>query len=216
MESLSSGQNEIMFQVKEMFNQLSTRVETIASKSAANFEGEGSGLRRVTDSGGSHRVNSSSYLSYAEHNSSLKFMSLPEKPVISWHEFKDGLNSRYGPDQFFDFFCELTKLQQTGTVQEYQTRFEKLLAKAGLLPQGRQVSCFISGLRDSIRADVQANKPVTLTSAIGLARLYEARNMSLRPANSPTLEPDPNSSEMVTACLDEEDGDLIMDEDGNN
>ncbi|KAK1369572.1 hypothetical protein POM88_035664 [Heracleum sosnowskyi] len=95
LESFSSSQNEIMLQGKEMFNQLSTLVETIASKFVANLEGEGSGMRRVADS-------------------------------------------------------------------------------------GRQVSCFISGLRDSIRVDVQANKPTTLTAAIGLARLYEARNTSNR------------------------------------
>lgn len=33
LESHSSGQNEIMLHVKEMFDQLSTRVENIASKS---------------------------------------------------------------------------------------------------------------------------------------------------------------------------------------
>ncbi|KAL6978891.1 hypothetical protein U1Q18_020558 [Sarracenia purpurea var. burkii] len=35
---------------------------------------------------------------------------------------------------------ELTKLQQTGAVQDYQANFEKLLAKVGPLPQYRQDS----------------------------------------------------------------------------
>ncbi|KAJ0019948.1 hypothetical protein Pint_30984 [Pistacia integerrima] len=40
----------------------------------------------------------------------------------------------------------------------------------------RQVSCFVSGLKDNIRIEVQARRPSTLSSAIGLAKLYEARN----------------------------------------
>ncbi|XP_038985807.1 uncharacterized protein LOC103721475 isoform X2 [Phoenix dactylifera] len=107
-----------------------------------------------------------------------------EMGVITWEQFKEGLHSRYGPNQFFDFFGELTKLRQTGTIAKYQTSFEKLLAKAGPMPQNRQVSCFVSGLCDAIRTDVQANRPTTLSSAIGLARLYEARDLSRRKATS--------------------------------
>jgi hypothetical protein len=38
----------------------------------------------------------------------------------SWEQLKEGLHVRYGPTQFDDFFGDLTKLRQTGTVQEYQ------------------------------------------------------------------------------------------------
>ena len=34
-----------------------------------------------------------------------------EVAVITWEEFKGGLLSRYGPNQFYDFSRELTKLQ---------------------------------------------------------------------------------------------------------
>jgi hypothetical protein len=34
----------------------------------------------------------------------------------SWEQLKDGLHVRYGPTQFDDFFGDLTKLWQTGTV----------------------------------------------------------------------------------------------------
>ncbi|KAK0571896.1 hypothetical protein LWI29_023257 [Acer saccharum] len=105
-----------------------------------------------------------------------------ERITITWEEFKQGLHTRFGPNQFFNFFGELTKLQQTGTVEEYQGKFEKLLARAGHLPQAQQVSCFISGLRDTIRTDIQANRPTDLTSAIGLARLYEARDLAHKPS----------------------------------
>lgn len=105
------------------------------------------------------------------------FQVLKQEAIyISWDEFKKGLYSKFGPNQFADYFGELTKLQQTGIVLEYQNKFERLLAKVGSFPQATQVSCFISGLKTNIRIDVQANMPTSLSS-IGLARLFEARNL---------------------------------------
>ena len=63
---------------------------------------------------------------------------------------------------------------------EYQARFERLLAKISSLSQDKKVSCFVAGLKDSIRTNVQANQPTTLTMAIGLARLFEARDTTHR------------------------------------
>ncbi|XP_042499867.1 uncharacterized protein LOC122078063 [Macadamia integrifolia] len=100
--------------------------------------------------------------------------------VISWAAFCKGLHARFGPTPFQDFFGELAKLQQTGSVREYQSKFERVLSKVGLLSSNRQVSCFVSGLRDSIKVDVLVVQPSTLASAISLARLYEAKIMSQR------------------------------------
>ncbi|KAK9266115.1 hypothetical protein L1049_010762 [Liquidambar formosana] len=58
--------------------------------------------------------------------------------VVPWDDFKAGLNNRYGATKFCDFLGELNKLQQIGSVREYQTQFEKLQAKVGHLPQTRQ------------------------------------------------------------------------------
>ncbi|KAL5812595.1 hypothetical protein ACOSQ3_027545 [Xanthoceras sorbifolium] len=99
-----------------------------------------------------------------------------EKGVMTWQEFHDGLDLRFDVTKFQDFFGDLIKLQQVGSVRDYQTQFEKLLAKVGYLPPNRQVSCFVSGLKDSIKAEVLVRCPATLSSAIGLARLYEACN----------------------------------------
>lgn len=81
-----------------------------------------------------------------------------------------------------------------GSVREYQSRFEQLLAKVGHLTPTRQVSCFVSGLKENIKADVLAGRPTDLTSAIGLARLYDARNASQRKIIQPN-----NTSSQVTA-----------------
>jgi hypothetical protein len=45
--------------------------------------------------------------------------------AASWGNLKDSLHVRYGPTQFDDFFGDLTKLRQTGTVREYQGQYER-------------------------------------------------------------------------------------------
>ena len=85
------------------------------------------------------------------------------------------MNSKYGPTEFDDFFGDLTRLKQIGSVQEYQIQFEKLLSRVGKLNQPQQVTCFVGGLKESMRIDIQAMKPTTLSAAIGLAWLYEVK-----------------------------------------
>ena len=88
---------------------------------------------------------------------------------MEWEEFKEGLFTQFRANQFYDPSGELTKLQQGGSVKEYQVQFESLLSKIGPLPQNQQVSCFISGLKEVIKSNVMVGKPFTLTSAIRLA-----------------------------------------------
>ncbi|GJZ38911.1 organic solute transporter OST-alpha [Tanacetum coccineum] len=121
--------------------------------------------------------------------SQLKVCIDEEMPDATWDEFKEGIYATYGPHQFLD--GDLTKLIQEGTVQSYQSQFTKLLAKVGYLPQDHQVSGFVSGLSDSIRTEVQANCPTNLSTAISLARLYEAKNQSQQklPTEKSTTHP---------------------------
>jgi hypothetical protein len=100
--------------------------------------------------------------------------------VITWDALKTALHTRYGSTSFDDHFGELTKLQQTGTVQDYQLQFEQLLSKVERLSVHQQLGCFVSGLKGDVRIEVQAGRPKSVTEAIGLARLYEGRNWSLK------------------------------------
>jgi hypothetical protein len=56
---------------------------------------------------------------------------------VTWKEFTEGLFARFGPTQFYDPFGELTKLQQEGSVREYQTHFKSLLSKIKTLFQNQ-------------------------------------------------------------------------------
>jgi hypothetical protein len=39
--------------------------------------------------------------------------------ALTWETLKEGMHARYGPTQFEDYFGDLTKLRQTGSVREY-------------------------------------------------------------------------------------------------
>jgi hypothetical protein len=118
---------------------------------------------------------------------------------ISWEKLKDTVHVRFGPTQFEDFYGDLSKLKQHGSVKEYQCQFEKLLSRVGKLSQADQVGGFVSGLKESIRIDVQAVKPSTLTAVVGLAKLYEARVLAKKKATF-TLDSKPKFSQTLGSC----------------
>ncbi|XP_057475850.1 uncharacterized protein LOC130763850 isoform X2 [Actinidia eriantha] len=93
--------------------------------------------------------------------------------IINWESFKQGIVSRFGPDVFEDAVGELTKLKQTTTVKEFQEQFELLANKTQNLPESFFTSCFISGLKEEIKANVLMFRPINITQAIGLAKLQE-------------------------------------------
>ena len=121
--------------------------------------------------------------------------------MITWPLLKEGLYTRYGPTEFDDFFGDLTKLKQMGSVREYQSQFERLLSRVGKLPPAQQVGCFISGLKEHLRIDVQALKPASLSAAVGLACLYEAKSQfqHQQPPSEENEEPLPLSCSKVSS-----------------
>ncbi|GFY97684.1 hypothetical protein Acr_12g0002250 [Actinidia rufa] len=81
--------------------------------------------------------------------------------IVNWETFKQGVISRFGPDVFEDVVGELTKLKQMTTVKEYQEQFEFLAEqfeflanKTQNLPESFFTSCFISELKEEIKANV--------------------------------------------------------------
>jgi hypothetical protein len=54
------------------------------------------------------------------------------------------------------------------------------MSTAGRLFANQQIGGFVSGLKENIRDEVQASRPSTLTEAVGLARLFDARSVAQR------------------------------------
>ena len=103
-----------------------------------------------------------------------------------------------------------TKLKQTHSVEEYQTKFEILSNKITGLNEEFRISTFLSGLRDDLRIVVAMFKPTTLSAAFGLARLQEEevwRTQSYHnltphittytPSTKPTTPPPPNHNSIL-------------------
>ena len=67
----------------------------------------------------------------------------------------------------------LTKLRQTGTVDEYITAFEALAFRTWGLSDVFYTECFISGLKEAIKAQVLLHHPPTWMEACKVARNME-------------------------------------------
>ena len=97
------------------------------------------------------------------------------QPNVQWEEFTQALCIRFGPSDYEDFDEALAKLQQTGTVREYQTQFERLAARVRQWPQRALVGSYVGGLKEEIRAEVKLFRPTILLHAASLARLLEEK-----------------------------------------
>jgi hypothetical protein len=120
---------------------------------------------------------------------------------LTWDTLKEGLNARYGPTLYEDFFGDLSKLKQIRSVRDYQVQFERLLSRVGKLSLEHQLGCFISGLKDTIRIEVQASRPKSLIAAVGLARLYEAKQHDQRRGPLSETQKNPNLPPMPSSTL---------------
>jgi hypothetical protein len=70
---------------------------------------------------------------------------------------------------------ELMACHRTGTVEEYQARFEALLPRAGPLEEAQRVQAFTAGLRPLLSHDMEMHSPQTLVVAMSLAQKLELR-----------------------------------------
>ncbi|XP_061364978.1 uncharacterized protein LOC133308374 [Gastrolobium bilobum] len=93
--------------------------------------------------------------------------------LIDWRTFCTALHRRFGPSEFDDPAGALAKIQQTGSVLDYQSSFEKLVSKVTGLSATLLRSIFISGLKSHIRRSVLTLRPQDYHEAFSLARVYE-------------------------------------------
>ncbi|XP_058753077.1 uncharacterized protein LOC131626262 [Vicia villosa] len=95
--------------------------------------------------------------------------------LTDWLSFTRALELRFGPSTFENHQAELFKLKQTGSVMEYQTKFEQLGNQVVGLPPLAILNCFISGLNIDIQHELAILKPTSISQAIGLAKLIESK-----------------------------------------
>ena len=59
---------------------------------------------------------------------------------------------------------ELMAYKRTGSVSDYQDRFEALLPRVGALEEEQRIQAFMGGLRPPLSHDVEMQNPQTLIS----------------------------------------------------
>lgn len=97
--------------------------------------------------------------------------------MLIWEELNDHCNRRFGPPIRDDILGELSKLRQTGYVEDYISQFKNLTAQTDDLTTKEEAHIFISGLKQYIAIDVKIQKLPGLSTVVHLARLYEQRNI---------------------------------------
>lgn len=106
-----------------------------------------------------------------------------------WGQFKDFCHMRFGPPIRSNPLGELTRLQRTGSVGDYQNKFLALLCRANRLSTMQQVQIFMAGLFEPLRTDVELQQPNNLQVAMSLARAYKRRAQTTVSVSNPQTRP---------------------------
>lgn len=113
---------------------------------------------------------------HLEGDAQLWFLKLErDSPNLTWEVFREFWHFRFGHPIRSNKLGELYKLRQIGVVEEYVGRFEQLSARASSFNNEQEVEFFISGLPEQTSIEVKIHRPKDLTTATGMARLYDRR-----------------------------------------
>ena len=112
-----------------------------------------------------------------EDGAQLWYMQLQrDEGTPPWRRFSELLNTRFGPPLRSNPLGELMACKRTGSVIDFQDRFEALLPRAGHLSETQKVQIFTAGLQPPLSLDVEIHNPQTLVVAMSLARKLELRD----------------------------------------
>ncbi|KAE8676919.1 hypothetical protein F3Y22_tig00111569pilonHSYRG00069 [Hibiscus syriacus] len=100
-----------------------------------------------------------------------------QKGNISWEAFEDEVRARFGPPDSEDFDEALSRVRQTGTLQDYQREFERLGNRVRGWTQKALVGKFMGGLKPEVADGIRMFKPQsedeTLEEMVGVNMIRE-------------------------------------------
>lgn len=97
--------------------------------------------------------------------------------ISSWSYFVDEIIKRFETSSYEIPTERLSKQGQTGTVKEYQHKFEALANKVTDVNPTVLKEMFMEGLNTEIQIDVIKSRLESLTEAFALAQLYEKKDL---------------------------------------
>ncbi|GMJ03418.1 hypothetical protein HRI_004011000 [Hibiscus trionum] len=146
-----------------------------------------------------HRVTMASFRMTGTARKWFRWMQRQQQ-LAGWTHLVDAIRKRFLIMEIESPAGQLSKLLQTSTVAEYQTRFEDLALRTSNLPEEFLLDCFTSGLRTDIKNEVLAHHSTSMIEVQALARFHEARLHDRRPSSKlfvsklPPLFPTPATS----------------------
>ncbi|GKC46904.1 ty3-gypsy retrotransposon protein [Tanacetum coccineum] len=93
--------------------------------------------------------------------------------IDTWDGFLESVKNHFGPCKYEDPQGALSKLLQTGTVAQYQSKFEKLMNRVTEISENLLISFYVS--EPNLQRELLISKPTSLGDAFSLARVTEAR-----------------------------------------
>ena len=119
------------------------------------------------------------------------------RPGMSWEKFSELLCERFSGKGSLDIVEEFNKLQQKGTVEEYEEKFEEfktpMLTRNPKLDESYFVSSFVSGLKEEIKPMIEMFKPQTVAKPFEVAELQESyldtQSKQSKPSHRIVVEP---------------------------
>ncbi|VFQ86975.1 unnamed protein product [Cuscuta campestris] len=99
--------------------------------------------------------------------------------IRDWADFVEKFKLRFDPLHYVDYFGQLAKLRQTGSLMDYQAEFEKILHHVTGASETNLISLFHSGLKPHLQHEIALLSPETLSDSFALARELEAKHNAL-------------------------------------
>lgn len=90
-----------------------------------------------------------------------------------WDQLVKALLTIFGPNYYDNLKEALTRLRQTGSMEEYKTQFELLPNRLRGLSNPYKLSCFLSELWVDIHLLVQIFNPINVILAYNLTKIHE-------------------------------------------
>ncbi|KAF3771612.1 hypothetical protein EJ110_NYTH60024 [Nymphaea thermarum] len=122
-------------------------------------------------------------------------------PNATWDFFKEELLLRFGDTTYVNHEIELRNLKQTSSVQEYQTKFERLSSMVKNRPVESKIAHFIGGLNEDIQIEMLRDPPTELRRCFALAKVGADAGAVKNPREV-NSQPPPTASTKKSGDLD--------------
>lgn len=96
--------------------------------------------------------------------------------LVSWTQFVEEVRRRFNPNYFVNYIELIAKLQQTGTVAEYNREFERMLGQIQGVSECTLLPIYISGLRNSVKTQVRFQHPASIAAAMAFEMEFESQS----------------------------------------